>query len=143
MKKMKSFLLVIVVASLAWQCNPKFDGKDNERAAVSRRDIDREKEDLIADFHELRIKIDSHIKLIDEALVHANGETKQQLMQFKFRLIQEKKELNDTIQEVERSTQKTWSDISRRSKVVLTEVKIEAQKWKSALKMSCPSELPV
>ena len=113
-----------------WQCNPMFEHKDDQTAPVSpvKVDLESEKSNIAEDLRECSDKIDRRITAVDEQLNKPDQKEKNNLDQLRTKLVREKKKVEGSLKDVERSSVDTWKTINKKASRVLTDAKIETQK---------------
>jgi hypothetical protein len=116
---------------MLWQCNPMFEGHE-ERKAVAVKNVNSEfdvrKATLAEHMRDCSDNIGRRISVIDTKLEKADDKTKRTLSNLRSKLSKERKRVDMSLKEIEKSTNDSWEKVSKESNNILTEAKIEAQK---------------
>jgi hypothetical protein len=109
-----------------------FDHKEEKTAGLTevRTDLESEKKNIAENLRDWSDNLDRQIKEIDEQLHKKEFEleTKRSLRALQTRLRKEKNKVDRSLKEIEKSSLKTWETVEQRSRAILTEARIEAQK---------------
>jgi len=107
-----------------------FEKKDEKPVPVSTAslDLNSDKEHIAENLRDCSDKIARRIQSIDEKVDKTDDDTKRSLREFRTKLVKEKKRVDRSLKEVEKSSADTWKVINKKASIVLTDAKIETQK---------------
>jgi hypothetical protein len=129
-KNFVSIFSISLFLIVLWRCNPMFERKDDTalRVEVVKTNLEQEKRNIAENLRDWSNHIDRQIKAIDEKIEKSNRETAASLRGLQNRLQKEKTKVDKSLKDIEKSTNKNWNDVRKRSNQILTDAKIEAQK---------------
>lgn len=131
MRTFVSLFSISLFLLLTWQCNPMFSQREERSQPVEsapNQELNSHRQLLEADLTACRERLDEGIASIDRRLRRANRESRKSLNNLRDRLERERTRVDAQLSELKSTTTDSWATISVRSKEILTDAKIEAQK---------------
>jgi len=107
-----------------------FEKKDESTAPVStvRLDLASQKKHIAENLRDCSDNIDRRIRAIDEKMDIADVDLKKSLLDLRAKLVREKKRVDKSLNEVEKSSVDTWKVVNKKASIILTDAKIQTQK---------------
>lgn len=131
MRTFVSLFSISLFLLLTWHCNPMFSQREERSQPVEstpNQELNSHRQLLEADLTACRERLDEGIASIDRRLRRANRESRKSLNNLRDRLERERTRVDAQLSEIKSTTTDSWATISIRSKEILTDAKIEAQK---------------
>ncbi len=136
MRTFVSLSSLILFLTLAWQCNPMFSQRE-EQSKTEQTEDDHERVGdrrmLEADLTACREQLNQVIASIDRKIKSSDRHSRESLNTLRERLERERRRIEEQLTELRSSTSDAWDRVSARSREILTDAKIEAQKVEESI----------
>jgi hypothetical protein len=107
-----------------------FEKRDETTVPVSsvKLDLESQKKNIAENLRECSDNIKGRIQVIDEKMDNADDDLKRSLRECRTKLVKEKKRVDKSLNEVERSSEDTWKVVNKKASITLTDARIQTQK---------------
>lgn len=136
---MRRILTIILIASVtltSYQCSPSTDKKVNVTSNVLRRDISREKHDVVNELRWLRDDINDRLDEVCIKLETAPDKTKKGLEEAKLALINQRAKVQKSLDEIDQTADASWDDTQQNARDTSNDVKAEFDKLSGRIEIA-------